>query len=406
MKRLALLLSFLILLTGCWDRRDIESRGYVLGIAVDKYPPLPINPNEVGSPTESSDEEEKKLELIELYEPPPIYSITIQLPVLKKAELTTISTGGGGGEQSKTWEITEAGNSFVGVSRDISTRNSLILYYEHLQVIIISEDVARDGIENIMDFFLRDPEMRRRVKVFICKEQAKKILDVRPRVEDYSALYLAKLPLNATRTSKMVHLSDLGEIINRMHAGFDFLLPTVEASKDEIKTSGAAVFSGRKMVGWIDGLDVEAIKFMVGTYLGGVVTARNPADDSIVVLEVTKSKSRITPVITGDMPAFKIDIKVEGDYSEDVYTHSHGKIDSRYLEKLDDYFARQIEKRCMIAFEKLQRYNADVMVLKRVLETKEPEYWEKISHRWDVIYPNISVVVNVDVDINLQGIVK
>ncbi|HHY83083.1 MAG TPA: hypothetical protein GX505_10470 [Clostridiales bacterium] len=105
-KLAALFLTIAILLTGCWDRKDIETRGYVLGVAIDKYPPNPTK-TEDGPPNEATAEEEVRLEKMELHIQPPIYAFTVQLPILKKAELATISTGaggGGGGAESKTWE--------------------------------------------------------------------------------------------------------------------------------------------------------------------------------------------------------------------------------------------------------------------------------------------------------------
>ncbi|HHY83084.1 MAG TPA: Ger(x)C family spore germination protein [Clostridiales bacterium] len=293
------------------------------------------------------------------------------------------------------------------MNREFSTRNSLELYYEHLQVIILSEEVARDGIEDIMDFFGRDPEMRRRVKVFVCPDQAKSILDVQPRIEDYSSIYLAKLLMNADKTSRMVHRSDLGEIINRMHAGYDFLLAAVYATKDEIKTSGAAVFKNRRMVGWINGIEVESIKFMVGTFLGGVIPIRAPDDeDGIITIEVTKAKSSITPIISDDMLKFRIEVNIEANYAEDINMHTHAEIDSKFLERLEDDFSRHIEENCMKTAKRLQEYGADVMMLKRILETKKPEYWEEISNSWEEIYPNARIEVVADVDIMLQGIVR
>jgi len=410
MRKLAVLfLLLVILLTGCWDRKDIESRGYVLGIAVDKYPPNPTK-SEDPSPEQASAEEEEKLEKMDLHIQPPIFAVTFQLPILKKAELATTSTGAGGsggGADSKTWEITQIGNSFMNMNREIVSRNSMELYFEHLQVIVISEEVARDGIEDIIDFFVRDPEMRRRVKVFITPDQAKSILDVSPRIEDYSSIYLAKLPMNADKNSRMVEKTDLGEIINRMHAGYDFLLPAVIATKDEIKTNGAAVFANRKMVGWINGIEVEAIKLMVGTYKGGVIPIHAPDDeDGIISIEVTKAKSHITPIITEDVLEFRIEINVEGNYAEDINMHTHAEIDSKYLDRLEDDFARMIEEICMKTAKKIQEYGGDVMLLKRILETKKPEYWEEVSNNWEGIYPNVKIEVVANVDILLQGIVK
>ena len=62
MKR-SFILFFLVmaLLTGCWDQKDIETRGYVLGVAIDRFPPNP-QAAEIAGPNEASAAEEEILE--------------------------------------------------------------------------------------------------------------------------------------------------------------------------------------------------------------------------------------------------------------------------------------------------------------------------------------------------------
>lgn len=75
-----LILSFF--LSGCWDHIDIEQRGYVLGVAIDAYPPVPMK-DEEAAPGETPPEEEVKLELMETHTGQPLYAMTIQLPILR-----------------------------------------------------------------------------------------------------------------------------------------------------------------------------------------------------------------------------------------------------------------------------------------------------------------------------------
>ena len=151
----------MLLLAGCWDHIDIEQRGYVLGVAIDAYPPMP-GKDEKAASEETPPEEEEKIEMMETHTGKPSYAMTIQMPILRKnpqpAEGGGSSSEGGG----LTWEITQVGNSFMAMNRELLARTSLSLYYEHLQVIIISDQVARKGISDVLDFFTRDPEMRRR----------------------------------------------------------------------------------------------------------------------------------------------------------------------------------------------------------------------------------------------------
>jgi Ger(x)C family germination protein len=399
---LLLLLILTITLTGCWDRMEIETRGYVLGIAIDLYPPNPLE-KEQGQSRESSPEEEK-LEKMEMHSGEPQYTMTVQVPILKESD----SQGGGnstGG--SKTWEITQIGNSFMSMNREMQSRTSLSLYYEHLQVIILSEKVARRGIEDVLDFFIRDPEMRRRVKIFISQGEAKSVLEVKPKVADFASIYLTRLPMNATKNSRMIHKTDLGEVIQSIHAGFDFILPMTRITDDEIKASGGAAFKKDKMVGWVSELEIEAIKLIRNLYLGGVIIINSPDQKGgIVVMEVVSAKSKITPLINGDQVTFNVDIKVEGNYAEDVNMHTHSQINEAYLNKLEKEYAKEIERICVNTVNKMQtKYGVDVFRFNQILQAEKPAYWKKIGHKWDTVYPEVDVNIKADVSIRLIGLV-
>jgi len=409
MKKRSLLLFFLVLalLTGCWDQKDIETRGYVLGLAIDHYPPTPHANEKSGPEQASAAEEEKKLERMQLHTGEPVYAMTIQLPLIAKAESQSDGWPGGGQTAgSRTWEITQLGNSFFSMNREMASRTSLSLYYEHLQVIIISEEVAKKGMLDILDFFLRDPEMRRRVKIFISQGEAKSILDVVPRTQEYSSVYLAMILTNSSRNSRTVYHTDLGELICNLHDGHDFILGKVVSTEDEIKTSGGAVFRKDKMVGWATEMEMEAIHFIRNRYEGGILTVSTPeGEEGLIALEITSAKSRITPVIKGDQVSFHIEIKVEGDYSEDINLHGHEKLDVAFLKSLKKQFEKEIRKICLDTIERMQEeYGADVFHFDRVLQTEEPAYWKRMGSQWDSIFPNVEVAMDVEVDIVLLGI--
>ena len=398
------------MLTGCWDRIDIESRGYVLGIAIDKYPPIP-QAKKGNMPGETPPKEEVKVEHMETHTGKDLFAMTVQLPIMKKSSDSSSGGGSGssgGGESSKTWEITQIGNSFLSMNREMQSRTDLSLYYEHLQVIILSERIARDGLEDVIDFFVRDPEMRRRVRVFISTGEAKSVLNVTPKIEDYSAIYLAQLPLNASKTSRIVHKTDLGEVIQSIHAGFDFVLPMVVPTEDETKASGAAAFKGGRMVGWLSEIEVEAFKFIRNIYMGGVIAIPNPdGEDGIIVLDITGAKTEVIPVIENENLSFTIKIKVKGDYGEEVNMHTHSKLSQGFLEKLEQGYAREIERICQATVSRMQtEYGADIFRFCQVLAIKEPAYWKKIEDKWDIIYPNVDVIVQADVSIELLGIIQ
>lgn len=412
MKRRLLVIFVVVLLTtllsGCWDRKDIETRGYVLGIAIDTYPLFPKN-NEHSQTKEAAEEEKKKLDKMEVHTGEYQYAMTVQLPILGKNGAG--SQGGneaGNNSEKKTLEITQNGNTFMSMNREMQSRTGLSLYYEHLEVIVLSEEIARDGIEKIIDLFVRDPEMQRRVKIFVSKDDAKSILNIEPKMEEFSSIYLTNILLNSRTNSRIIHKADLGEVIKSIHAGLDFVLPMTQVEDDEIKASGGAAFHNGKMVDWVSELEMEAFKLIRNLYLGGVESISAPErEQGIITMEVTRAKSKITPVITGDNVAFNIDIQIKGNYAETVDLTTSERIDQSLLNRIEKDFEKEVERICNNVINRMQlECCADIFRFNQILQAEEPVYWKKVSDQWDLMYPNIEVNIHADVSLQPIGLVQ
>lgn len=400
---LIIILLASLLLSGCWDARDIEERGFVLGVAVDTYPPIATGQED---PAEA--DEEKPLEVTPIDTGVPIYTYTVQLPIIRLARSPNQQGGGGDASTPKTWEITETGNSIFEMSRNLTSRTNTTIYYEHLQVIVISEAVARQGIHKVLDFFIRDPEMRSRTKVFITKGDAKAVLDVIPRIEDYSSIYLAKTTNNARLVAKLIHWTDLGKAAQFLYEKNDFLLPYVQVSKDEVKNMGEAVFREDKMVGWLSGSDVEANKLIRNLYEGGVLTSTLlPDNKGYVTLEITKAKTHITPVVTGDQITFQIDIDVVGNFVDATNFNEPGSFDQNDLDAAARAFEKSIKSQCELTLDKLKHeLKVDVSRFGKILEAEKPEVWEQIKDDWRDVYPQTKAEISVKVSIKQMGNIR
>ena len=391
------------LLSGCWDYDEIEDRGVVLGIAIDKASPIPKGQDEKN---EHSDE--KKIETMELQVGEPKYAFTIHLPLMAKASNKPSGMSSGGGEKDPSWEMTVVSNSLFSANREFSTRLEYPPFYEHLQAIVISEDVAKEGIKEALDMILRDPEMRRRMKVFITPEEAKKIFDVQPRINDYSSMYLANLPDNANKTSRMLHLTDLGELSESLHSGTDFVLPRVISTKDEIKNAGSAVFKEGKMVGWLGEVGTIYLKWIRDAVLGGIITINSPYDkEGVIVLELQNAKTKINPVIDGDNIKFIIESKAKVNIAEESISSFQDSLDDNFIKAVEKE-AEDLVKNYMIETVKYvqKEFEADIFHFNIALKRQKPHIWELVKDSWHEEFREVKVEPKIKVKVKLVGVVK
>lgn len=72
------------------------------------------------------------------------------------------------------------GESIFDVFRNAISVNSHKLFWPYAEVVIFSQEVAREGVADIVDFFCRDPEPRMSLYLLVSEsETAREILDAK-----------------------------------------------------------------------------------------------------------------------------------------------------------------------------------------------------------------------------------
>lgn len=399
---ISLLVIITLLFTGCWDYMEIEMRGYVLGLSIDT---AEILKDDSGQARGYS----RELEEIITMEGKPKYAYTIQYPIIARAQSRPSGQGsGGGGNKERVWNISIEGNSLFEAQREYSTRTDYPPFYEHMKVIVISEEVARNGIVEPLDMLLRDPEMRRRIQIFITEGVARRVLEVSPKIDDYSSMYINNLSENIEKNSRMFYKMDLGEISEALHVKKSFVVPKLLVNKEEVKDAGGAVFMEGKMLGWVNELDTSYIQWVAGTIKGGTLVFPMPEHpDDYITLEIYKAKTQIRPTISGDEITFNIKTKGNFNIAEQFRDTFYNTFYGEYAKKMEQGAEEKLKTEMERVIKFIQEeYGADIFGFDTSLQRYAPDTWDKVKDNWSEVFKEIKVNISVDVRLKQRGLVK
>lgn len=378
----ALLLALpMMALAGCWDRWEIEDRGFVTGVGLDLAPP------EAGQPS--------------------AYRVTMQIVDPKATSGGKAGGGGGGGGGAETqpfWNLTSTSRSVFEAVREAGTRSDREPYFEHMRVIVIGEDLARHGIREALDFFSREPEIRWKVRVYVTPGEARKVLEVKPRQEVINATYLFDLAQNELRINVFSPMTDLGMVARALNDGTAVVLPRVEPGKEEVRLAGSAVFKGDRLAGWLDESETRGLRWVKNRVRGGTVVVQHQGEAH--AFSIDASRTRVRPRLVDGYLSFTVDIWTEGYLAED---QSRGEtFDSDFIDGLQRDLARQVEREVREAVRKAQQdFMVDIFGFGRELERRFPGVWKQIEDRWEEeIFPAVPVEVRARVYIRRIGVVR
>lgn len=363
-KRIGLTLALwlaILPLAGCWDRIELEQRGFVTGIAIDAG---------------VQREEDKK--------PGTKQPLRVTFQEVIPAGLKQTGQSGGSLAGDAYFNITLEGNSILSVIAKMSVMTSRTPFFEHLKIVVISEAVARTeyGFANMLDYFLRNNDARRSVAIMISKGEAKQALDTLPQGEKTPVTFIQSISKNQD-SFRMVPETRIGDIHEFLLKKQSFIVQMVTEKDRFISLVGAAVMNGTKnnLSGFLDEQETEGYNFLRRGISEGVIEVS--VNDSLLVYKVEEIRRRIkTDLSDPGHIRFTIELDVEGSLlesyerlnylSDDVLASLHENIEKAILHLTD-----QTIKKSQKVLKK------DILGLGNHLEEHHPKLWKSLYENWD-----------------------
>ncbi|MFC4077081.1 Ger(x)C family spore germination protein [Salinithrix halophila] len=376
---LLLLLCFLPILPGCWDRVEVEDLGILVGEAIDK----PDHPEDREEAVEQRGGRRHRVTLTQQYIVP---------------EVIGGGERGGGAQKSAFYNQTSEGDTLYMIARDYqSMRIDRPPFGQHIKVIVIGEDAARSfGLHRLLNLFLRDQSVRRTVKVMVATGKGRDVLNIVPPIEDLPAIHLSDLSENVDRSFRMAPVMKLKDVSQKMVEESSFLLQQVVPDHREVKISGAAVIKGKtkRLAGWLDEEEIQGINWLTGKGEEGVIEGVEERSKELIDYEIQSYKTQILPEIKGGKLRFTVNIETQGRLGEDWLVP--GNAFEKLLKKAEKATEKQIKLVVDKALNKTQKQlKVDVAGFGKQLSIAYPQMWMKEKKDWDKHFSRIPIDVHV-----------
>lgn len=389
---LVLLAATTMTVTGCWNRREIETIGFVMAVGVDEA------------------REEGKIQL------------TVHLA-------KPFATGGGGEgrgptEEKPFWVVSSTGYTVFEAVRNFLSQSPRRPFWAHNRFILIGEEFARKGIRDVLDWFDRDGETRRRVWVVVAKGakasdllQAEFELERMPSEAGMGIILAARSGLS-TVVSRMLNdflqalegegidpLAVRAEIVPRPQK-FDI---RGELKREEIgasaRVTGAAVFKDDRLVGWFNKPETRGLLWILGEVRSGIIVIKKPGEeDKFIGLEILRAKGGFKPEVKDGKVSVEVKVEAEANLG-DVQGFIDPLKSPEVWASMERRMATVIRNEVMAAVAKAQELGSDVFGFGAELNRRNPKKWAELKERWDEEFPRVNVQVQVKAKLRRSGLI-
>ncbi|HEX3014971.1 MAG TPA: Ger(x)C family spore germination protein [Desulfobacteria bacterium] len=395
---LVIMVLSLLLLTGCWDYRELDQLAIVYAVGFDRVP---------GNK--------------------PIL-ITLQTVTLAGAQGPGGGGGGGGGgsdssgggEQKTYTRITGEGKSFFDVLSKLGREVPRGIYLADAKIIVLGKDFAETGIGDILDSVYRYPEIRKTTLVLAADRTANEILGKGALLEPQPAKGLEMI-LEKTETDAFVPLVHFYEFIAQIKSetGVSFV-PFLElvkdpgsepdsGTKDNLTIRRTAIFKSQRQVGILNQAESQAFMWLLDKMKGEAILLDNGSggeQKGPIALRILAGRTTITPEVSEDGIMIHINCSGKAALNE---AEAAG-LDLRDPETVKQV-ARQASKAVKGQIEhtihKAQtELNADFVGFGERLHDQYPTKWKQVKDNWDEVFPTVSYEVTCNIEIVSFGLIN
>lgn len=363
------LISFLLLVilsftfSGCWNYREVEKLAVVSGFGVDK-------------------KEDK-------------YQVTIEI----------IDVGVGKDTKNSTQIITTEGITLFDSVRKVIKSTGKRLYFSHAEIIVLSKEVAEEGVVPILDWVARDAELRDTLHFLVSKDKsAKEIMEQKPTTSEVLSFQYNDVLSSQKSLSYALEIQSW-EFTNELStACVSATLPTIDIAKENDKKipeiEGTGLFKKDKLIGFLNGEETKAMMFVKDKVKGGLLVGkeRSKRSEAEVSLEILKNKTKLKPRLSEG----KIIMEVSTE-TDVVLAEIGGELDimnEKGLEKLKEDFEAKLQADIKNLVKKTQgQYGCDIFGFCKTIKIEMPDLWKQIEPKWENIYKNLAVEVHSKINI-------
>lgn len=358
-----------VILSGCWDRNEINDYAFWIGSAIDL----------------AKDE-----------------TLKISAQIAIPSQFVKQKGGDGGGKGNIV--VTASGKSLIDNLNKLQEKMPRRIFIGHRRAIFLGEKIARRGIKNVMDQLSRNSDTRLRTDIFVVQDgEGKEALEINSPFNQFSAI----AAVDQDRFCRIGDVSLRDFFMDANSQGIRPIMPVIKLSsqkqdkEDIFLVQSLAIFDkDLKLTGILEREESLQSLWLKGILEDKYVT--QSIESGLYSLYVSNLKSTINTYMNQDKITAEVKLSGMGRLLEiqSDADLSNSEMLSDINRKLNKNEKEKSEKIIKIVQEK---YGQDIFGFGEALHRQHPYQWKSLKDNWDQIFPTLPVTVHVDIQIMRVG---
>jgi spore germination protein KC len=322
------------------------------------------------------------------------------------------SPGEGGstrGEGHTFIMLRASGKTILEASRQLQAELPRRIFWAHTRVILIGENLAREGLQPAIDFLTRHRELRLTNYVLVVRGSPDEVMSAQPDLEKLPVEYVREI--SRSRIGTVVTLGDW--VRDLAEEGAEPTMGVVELSppppgaprsqRAGLKLTGTALFKSDKLVGFLDDQDTRGLLWLRGEMHLGMATVTVPKVPGNITVEWVRTTVERSARLERGRVTIRLKANVEGDVSEEQAPLDLSE--PKMMGLIEAEMNKAIKDRMEDALGKIRDLKTDSAGLGEVVHRQLPAAWKQLKPNWGQSgIQQTKVVIEVDAKIRRTGL--
>ncbi|WP_368489521.1 Ger(x)C family spore germination protein [Clostridium sp. BJN0013] len=383
------LLLICVLLTGCWDKVEIENTELVSVVGIDAG-------EDIG----------KRKELKNVKPTDPLTDIDLKKlhVTFGTPDLSKLGPDKGGISGDKYIDVDAY--SIQDAISSAMLKSSRAVRFSHTKLLVLGQNLMMypDVVKEVIDYLQREPSLNRNMYIVTSQGSSQKYIKFKTSVEKSVESYILGLIENDAKSSEIIPVT-LNDFLIQMSENGNSILPKIVIDDDNknIKIVGTTAIKDFKRKGSLNEVETANIELLRGNLRGGkkmIYIDNHPVD-----ITMDNIRRKMGMYQNKGKLSFYINLDIEGQI-KNYYTNNN-ILSTDKLSYIEKSFNEAISKECEEVIKLTQRdLEIDPIGFREYVEKYHPYIWKQVKGNWEEIYKSIVVNVNVDTKIRRIGVVK
>lgn len=337
------------------------------------------------------------------------YQVTLQIADTQKQDSSNSSTSP---VRFKNYSYED--KTIHEAARRILTKLPKKAYTNHMQILVIDEQIAKEEINEIIDFFFREVELRNDFYVFISKNNSpEEILGVLTQIYPINSVGIRNLLENNNKYLSGSVLTTFEELVDEYISDTkEIILPIItvignEGDKKENLDSSipksllylneTAIFKENKLSHYLT-KDETIYYNLITNKLNQTILSYECEENKYITLEIIENKSKIK--IEQNTPNININIKAKANLTSSMCDYDISKESG--IKEIEDKAKKEIEQNINNLINKTKEYQTDIFLFKDLYYKYNNKYYNNISD-YNEFYKKIKIKTNIELNIFEKG---